>query len=244
MANWVYNSVSISGNTKDIKAFIEKAGTEIPTANNDTPTQITYEKPEEGFSFWNFVRPPQEALESGEYFGTSGFVGGKKVGDTKNNWYQWNIANWGTKWDGGEISFDTSVDEEKENSSISLSFQTAWDIPKPVFEAMVEQHPTLDFAFYSEEEQGWGEEHESESVPVSSDYPTGRRLSLTNEWGIPECHADYAKKDDLDGCRCANDEDPHEWYEDCESRQEELDTWHKDNKDCECVAIQEPDVIY
>jgi hypothetical protein len=224
MANWVYTSVSVSGKAEDLKKFLEKAATERPYADGNTPTQIEYET-HNGFSFWNFVQPPKEAVDSGEYFGTHGWKGGERVGNSKFNWYEWNIENWGTKWDAGDVSVETISDD---STSVSISFQTAWDVATPVFRAMVKQHPELEFSFSSEEEQGWGVEHESQDG----------ELVETDSWDIPASHADYAKRDNQDGCRCSWEDDATEWYDDCPNKQEELSKAGLPN------THEEPNLIY
>ena len=235
MPNWVYNSMNVSGKAEAVKAFAEKASK--PRPDGFDKDEVTYEETD-GLSFWNFVAPPDEAIESGEYFGTNGFVNGEAVGKTKFNWYEWNINNWGVKWDAGDVSMEFSADEKSGMGYISGSYQTAWGIPEPVMNAMVEQHPDLEFSFYCEEEQGWGAEYSGEKG----------EMTLTKEWEIPDSHADYSERDNLDGCRCAWESDPHEWYEDCEDRESALADYHSENPDddceCEMVSKQEPDVIY
>lgn len=49
------------------------------------------------------------------------------------NWYDWNIANWGTKWNSG----DTTRKSDK-----SVYFETAWEQPLPVLIALSEKFPT------------------------------------------------------------------------------------------------------
>ena len=39
----------------------------------------------------------------------------------KDNWYQWSVDNWGTKWDVTEFYGST-----REDNKISFSFQSAW----------------------------------------------------------------------------------------------------------------------
>lgn len=53
------------------------------------------------------------------------------------DWYDWNIANWGTKWDAWSPSVETTDNE------IMIEFQTAWSTPKPVFLKLAEQYPEL-----------------------------------------------------------------------------------------------------
>ena len=59
----------------------------------------------------------------------------KKYGH--KNWYDWNRANWGTKWDAYEPYVNAMTDE------IFLSFMTAWSTPEPIFKKLAEQYPDL-----------------------------------------------------------------------------------------------------
>jgi hypothetical protein len=43
-----------------------------------------------------------------------------------NNWYDWSVLNWGTKWN----AVDASLNEEDEK--LEYYFQTAWDAPRGV----------------------------------------------------------------------------------------------------------------
>jgi hypothetical protein len=71
---------------------------------------------------------------------------------------------------------------------------------------MVEKFPTLTFKFNCEEEQGWGVEFEG----------TDGELMVADEWDIPESHADFKARDNVDGCACAHySDEPDEWYDDC-----------------------------
>jgi hypothetical protein len=49
------------------------------------------------------------------------------------DWYDWNIANWGTKWD---VSAD-SIEREDANT-VSLSFESAWAPPTGAYEKLME----------------------------------------------------------------------------------------------------------
>ena len=50
----------------------------------------------------------------------------RRPADQEENWYDWNINNWGTKWDIGII--DGEIQREDDNT-ISLAFDTAWSPP-------------------------------------------------------------------------------------------------------------------
>lgn len=211
MPNWVYNSVVVSGTRKDLQEFLDKATTPRPDTYDTDKKEIVFR--DKGFSFWNFIAPPQKAVESGEYFGTHGYENGKQVGDTKNNWYNWNNANWGTKWDACDVdNGELSKGKKKKPSdtdSVKISFSTAWSIPEPVFTAMTKQHPTLDFEFYSEEETGWGAEYSGQDGS----------LTLEKEFSEPSCHSDYVERDNEDGCICSWDDDKDNWYDDCPDKE-------------------------
>ena len=55
----------------------------------------------------------------------------------KNNWYDWSIENWGTKWN--------SLDAEVHSNEIY--FQTAWSPCIPVIAALSKKFPTMYFTY-------------------------------------------------------------------------------------------------
>lgn len=60
------------------------------------------------------------------------------------NWYDFNIANWGTKWDAYDVN----------NGETYLEFNTAWDTPKPVVEALAKMIDDIVFCIYADEGLG------------------------------------------------------------------------------------------
>lgn len=58
----------------------------------------------------------------------------------KNNWYDWSISNWGTKWDA--YGYDSEMDYSQNDH---LWFQTAWAAPHPVLEKLSQMHPDVMF---------------------------------------------------------------------------------------------------
>ncbi len=57
----------------------------------------------------------------------------------ENNWYNWSVANWGTKWNAYGYVKGTDYSQEKE-----LTFQTAWSAPHAVLEKLSEQFPEVE----------------------------------------------------------------------------------------------------
>jgi hypothetical protein len=55
----------------------------------------------------------------------------------KDNWYDWHVNNWGTKWDVGGDNYN--VDISKDGSSMTVSFESAWAPPVAWYENVQEQ---------------------------------------------------------------------------------------------------------
>ena len=72
-----------------------------------------------------------------------------------DNWYDWRLANWGTKWNACESLYD----EDTQN----MHFDTAWSIPEPILAKLAEENPEVNLDVYCEEEQGWFEEYDSKN---------------------------------------------------------------------------------
>ena len=207
MPNWVYNNLSIEGTEEAIAKVKAQLNKPIVKQYGEDKEATTYSNPI--FSFWNILPPPEDKLE--EYFGTHGFADGKKQGESEYNWYNFNNAKWGTKWDVA-ISDDEKCGETEitgeSATHISYRFNTAWSPPLPVIEELSVQHPELTITLEYEEEQGWGGEI----------VWTEEGSSIINEYDIPNSHKDYVDRDNEDGCMCATEDDEDNWYKDCPNK--------------------------
>ncbi len=67
-----------------------------------------------------------------------------------DNWYEWCLQHWGTKWNTYECDMDTPTE-----NTIACNFQTAWSLPDPIFEKMAKLYPTLEFEMTCVEESGY-----------------------------------------------------------------------------------------
>jgi hypothetical protein len=209
MPNWVNNWVSIGGKPEDVEAFRAKISAPRPYQKTVKVEGQKWEENVEGewviddkgeagdFSFWNLIAPPQEHWV--EYFSTSGWKDGKKLGDTEWNWYAWNTANWDVKWDAGVEDF-----EDYGDGSLSYRIDTPWTTPMGVWKALAEQHPELSVEIRFEEEQGWGG-----IIEIGNGV-----LTIVKEWEIPESHADWIDQDQ--SCRACEIWDDGDFrYADC-----------------------------
>lgn len=152
MPNWCYNTLLIEAEPQVIAKIKEQLSAPYESTYQKFPSDewIT-ETVQKDFSFWNIIRPPAEKL--GEYHGTHGYTADGKVGDTEFNWYNWNINNWGVKWDASECEL-TEADE----TSLQYQFHTPWGVAEEALRALSSQYPDVEFCLDFEEEQGWGGE--------------------------------------------------------------------------------------
>lgn len=58
--------------------------------------------------------------------------------DQEENWYDWHISNWGTKWDVGGKDYD-SPDVSEDGRTVSMNFDSAWSPPTTWYERMEAQ---------------------------------------------------------------------------------------------------------
>ena len=65
-----------------------------------------------------------------------------------SNWYDWCVANWGTKWNA--CGYEDGVDKSTPNT---LRFLTAYGPPHPVIAKLAAMYPDLDFVHEWAEEQ-------------------------------------------------------------------------------------------
>lgn len=228
MPNWVFTSLDIKGKEEDLRKFMEKASKPYTTYYKGVRTQnedgtwsydadaVDEQVHDACISFMNFTSP--ENVEA--YFAQSDYKpeGYDKMSmeekmahamkHSSDGWYDWNVRNWGTKWDACNPEM---TNDDPTTGSVAYRFDTAWSPAVGAFEAMVEQHPELEFDFNCIEEQGWG------VVFNGSD----GELTVTKEWDIPSSHAEW---EDVEGeCRACmwheDGEDTDDLYDDCPDKQ-------------------------
>ena len=117
---------------------------------------------EGGTVFGKFVPEPKWEVipnASGELPVNGEFKGG--VQDCR--WYDWRIANWGTKWDCYNVDFwevskslakkwghDTEL-KETDYYTFGVTFDTAWEPPNHIYYAIAEKYQTVDVSWFYHE---------------------------------------------------------------------------------------------
>lgn len=159
MPNWVTNRLYVSG---------EGVSLEDLTANG-------------GFTFNKFVPMPAE-LKDVSAFGDleelvsvyiKGLLGDEKAFETipdncmdnvklahfcltnygYTDWYNWRIANWGTKWDLSNPIMSNEICEDEKGKYIE--FDTAWSTPEDFFATLSKKYPKAEF-FIKYADEDWG----------------------------------------------------------------------------------------
>ena len=105
MPNWCNNSITISGSTETIKTLWEDA--------------------QQGEGLLQAMVPPPENM----FHGNLGEAERAECAEKGiPNWYDWQVANWGTKWDVGLDGLEFT-DNGDGTASIEGWFDSAWSPP-------------------------------------------------------------------------------------------------------------------
>ena len=175
MPNWVYNTLTIQGPKEQVD-FIKGKLNEPFTKKHDSWNMQTRQMeivetlyPNPVFAFHNIYNHIQDGISEEEYL---------KQKDHKqplaealefkgNHWYDWNVRNWGTKWDVAVSHDDEYPDTELlehtssgEDQWVVYKFNTAWSPPSEAMEKLSALVPNCVITLTFEEETGWGGEFE------------------------------------------------------------------------------------
>ena len=145
MPNWCSNDVYVSGNEEVIQKFKEECFTdhkgEAVLDFNKVLPEPDYKKPKKDGTHNNGVQ--------------------KELHNVMPDWWNWRNDNWGTKWnlvphhDGDLTAYNIDAGED----SISMSFDTAWEPPNGIYNAIVDRYPSLDINWFYREDgvqmSGW-----------------------------------------------------------------------------------------
>lgn len=121
MPNWCSNKLIVSGSAASIKQFLDwlGEGKGLLSKINPTPEELT-----ERQSPFNGTKEESAALVAKYGF---------------DNWYDWNIANWGTKWDVNAQFEDYSINDEE----VIIYFDSAWSPPQLVIAELAKKFENL-----------------------------------------------------------------------------------------------------
>lgn len=113
MPNWCSNKVTITNKSNDPK-LKERLESIIYALNLSN----VHEK----VGFFNCIKPRPKIFD--------------------DDWYDWNVANWGTKWESQSIDFLVEPD------NVKLIFDTAWSPPTPIYDEIYKMGLDVQAEFY------------------------------------------------------------------------------------------------
>ena len=96
----------------------------------------------------------------------------------RSNWYDWQLFNWGTKWDAKESFYNK---EEK-----MLQFETAWTCPSELIQKMADLYPQIRFdGVYADEDIGCNSGYIENGFPYAYEINSDEAIKNASElWGI------------------------------------------------------------
>ncbi len=130
MPNWCDNTLSVSGPKASVDAFLQKAASK--------------DKPGVPLSFNSIV--PQK-LKAKRYQNAKKKAVAGMPGNVDFNWYDWNVDNWGCKWDCCHVELE--VDETDSTKTATFRFDTPWAPPTKFLKKVTAKFKDLSFDAYA-----------------------------------------------------------------------------------------------
>ena len=157
MPNWCWNHLEVHGDEKQLQEFVEKS-TISPEKNEiHDRTEFTFNgtlpMPKEfdnirtgsctidGVSCQKWIEMDDKRIPV-----TEETLKELKEKYGADNWYDWNCANWGTKWDACEPHID-----HNDIDYFAVSFESAWSPPIAWINNIMQDFPDLRFTLEYEE---------------------------------------------------------------------------------------------
>lgn len=97
--------------------------------------------------------------------------------ENEEGWYDWNVSNWGTKWDASVYSFERIAD-----NAILINFDTAWGPPIGFYDYLTSNDYDVT-AFYNEEGMAFCGSYED---GFNDDYQYAEMSADEMEFQLPE----------------------------------------------------------
>jgi len=138
MPNWCWNYLTISGDVKQLKEFVDKS-TDKSLMHDDSECEFTFKGTMPMPKELNITSGTQSQEEK-----TQARLNKKLYG--YETWYDWCVNEWGTKWDACSSEIQTN-----DKDQFVVSFDTAWAPPHSWLETICKDYPKLVFEMEYEE---------------------------------------------------------------------------------------------
>lgn len=157
MPNWTESVIRAEGVEADIREFLERVrGPDDPfDFNRIIPMPKLLRHTAKGchtfggqkYRSWYVINPDLK-------FGDDGYENNQRPFTSEEeavlrdigypDWYEWSVANWGTKWNACHVAID---ELPVEDGAVEVTFDTAWAAPVPIFRKLAKMFPKLAFEF-------------------------------------------------------------------------------------------------
>ena len=140
MPNWCHNRVSVySENIKQVDKLFDIFNNPEPF-NELIPSPVWSKTPNEDGELP--VLDEHKDADGKVVFTTNKFP---KSGKNDDRWYDWQLQNWGTKWE------PANIDVEQCEEELEITFDTAWSPPEDICRAIREQFPDVTVSWFYDE---------------------------------------------------------------------------------------------
>lgn len=183
MPNNIINSVVFQGDDEKVEKLL---------------SEIQYLKYGLGSIDFNKIIPMPDNIYSGDL----GPEERQKYGE--NNWYDWRISNWNTKWE--SYGYDVGNNFDGDNT---IRFETAWTAPHPILQKLSEMYPEIEITHrWADEDFGMNcGERGYRNGEITGEYiPNGGSIEAYDfSADVLECDvADYGLRMNADGSAYIN----------------------------------------
>jgi hypothetical protein len=225
MPNWCYNNMSVHGDRESLEKLTTAITRKDDDGNEFHDLTVLFPVPEELQikSVWFSTESTDP-----EYLELSKKYEANKEKYGFQTWYDWSIANWGTKWSPRIEEWEIS--HYNDESTINANYDTAWSPADGLIREVSRQFPTLLFSVTSDEEGG--------SFACCEAYKNGELvagfgLSLPDDEAMPEDlrvrrqEIDKAMEGDYDSDEYIRAwDDHHDWNNDVKQYCEDM-AWNE-----------------
>ena len=142
MPNWCSNRVTVFGNEDEVSKVKDIFESKDSVFGKIIPSPDWSKIPNEDGQLPK-VREHKNPKTGEVSFVTTEFPDGTN----DSRWYDWNIANWDTKWD---ITGGVEVDEQ-DSEQIEINFNTAWSPPEAICRKLRDMFPDLSVSWFFDE---------------------------------------------------------------------------------------------
>lgn len=187
MPNWTTNNIRIHGNAEVLKQIRDLVRGE-PQGEEGSVDHFSFDKMMPMPKILNRVVSPPRHGENGRIMiyaeGASelSFNFAEATVEEQaqidachpyTDWYNWAVDNWGTKWRAHAEDWNVSVD----GTTMFITFDTAWDAPRPIFEKFAEFLDKLGVTYNISCVHEDGEQFEELHKGLGADYKEVRHIT-------------------------------------------------------------------